>query len=42
MTAQDNVDDFIEQFTVATGEFLKGNPEPVKKCYSHRQDGNPR
>jgi ketosteroid isomerase-like protein len=44
MTAQDNVDDFIEQFTVATGEFLKGNPEPVKKCYSHHQDvtlGNP-
>jgi ketosteroid isomerase-like protein len=44
MTAQDNVDDFIEQFTLAQGELLKGNPEPAKKCYSHRQDvtlGNP-
>jgi len=44
MTAQDNVDDFIEQFTLAQGELLKGNPEPVKKWYSHREDvnlGNP-
>jgi ketosteroid isomerase-like protein len=44
MTAQDNVDDFIEQFTLAQGELLKGNPEPVKEWYSHRQDvtlGNP-
>jgi ketosteroid isomerase-like protein len=44
MTAQDNVDDFIEQFTLAQGELLKGNAEPVKKCYAHRQDvtlGNP-
>ena len=44
MTTQDDVDDFIEQFTRAQGEFVKGNPEPVKKCFSHRQDvtlGNP-
>ena len=44
MAAQHNVDDFIEQFDLAQGELLKGNPEPVKKCYSHRQDvtlGNP-
>jgi ketosteroid isomerase-like protein len=44
MTAQENVDEFIEQFDLAQGELLKGNPEPVKKCYSHRQDvtlGNP-
>jgi hypothetical protein len=30
--------------TLAQGELLKGNPEPVKKWYSHREDvnlGNP-
>jgi hypothetical protein len=26
------------QFDLATGGFLKGNPEPGKKVYSHRQD----
>jgi hypothetical protein len=31
MTAQGDVDDFIEQFTLAQGELLKRNPEPVKK-----------
>jgi len=44
MTAQDDVEELIEQFDLAVGEFLKGNPEPVKKWFSHRQDvtlGNP-
>jgi ketosteroid isomerase-like protein len=38
MTAEDNVEQLIKQFNAATGEFLKGNPEPGKKLYSHRQD----
>jgi ketosteroid isomerase-like protein len=38
MTAKDSVDELIEQFTLAQGELLKGNPEPAKKLCSHRQD----
>jgi ketosteroid isomerase-like protein len=38
MTAEDNVDELIKQLDVAVGELLKGNPEPGKKVYSHRQD----
>jgi ketosteroid isomerase-like protein len=38
VTAEDNVDDFIAQFTLAQGELLKGNPEPAKNLCSHRQD----
>ena len=38
MTALDNVDQLNEQYHLASGEFLKGNPEPVKKLWSHRQD----
>jgi hypothetical protein len=38
MTAENNIDELIKQFDVAVGEFLNGNPEPVKKVYSHRQD----
>jgi ketosteroid isomerase-like protein len=38
MTAEDNVDELIKQFDLAVGGFLKGNPEPGKKVYSHRQD----
>jgi ketosteroid isomerase-like protein len=38
MAAEDDVDDFIEQFTLAQGELLKGNPEPAKNLCSHRQD----
>jgi ketosteroid isomerase-like protein len=38
MTAEDNVDELIKQFNVTVGEFLKGNPEPGKRVYSHRQD----
>jgi ketosteroid isomerase-like protein len=35
------VDDFggaVEQYYLALGEFLKGNPEPVKKRWFHRDD----
>ena len=33
-----NFDEAVEQFHVAQGELLKGNPEPVKALFSHRDD----
>jgi ketosteroid isomerase-like protein len=38
MSAVDEVDELIEQFHLASDEFLKGNPEPVNKLWSHRDD----
>jgi ketosteroid isomerase-like protein len=38
MTAVDDVDQLIEQYQQALGEFMKGNPEPVQKLFSHRED----
>ena len=38
MAAVDDVDELVEQYQLAEGEFLKGNPEPVKKLLSHRED----
>src|SRR5215210_9496374 len=38
MAAVDDVDQLIEQFHLAAGELVKGNPEPVKKLWSHRED----
>jgi ketosteroid isomerase-like protein len=38
MAAVDDVDQLIEQYQLALGEFMKGNPEPVKKLFSHRED----
>ena len=38
MTAEDNVEELLEQFDLATRGFLKGNPGPLKKVYSHRHD----
>jgi ketosteroid isomerase-like protein len=38
MAAIDDVDQLIEQYQLALGEFVKGNPEPVKKLFSHRED----
>jgi len=38
MTAEDDVDELIEQFNLAQGELLKGNPGPVNEFVSHRQD----
>ena len=35
MAAEDDVDKLIEQFHLALGEFMKGNPEPAKKLFSH-------
>ena len=38
MSAADDVDQLITQYHQALDEFVKGNPEPVKKLYSHRED----
>ena len=38
VAAVDDVDELIEQYYRAQGEFLRGNPEPVKKLFSHRED----
>jgi len=38
MAAGEDVDELIEHYHLAQGEFLKGNPEPVKKLISHRED----
>jgi ketosteroid isomerase-like protein len=38
MVAVDDVDELIEQFHLAQGEFVKGNPEPCKRLFSHRED----
>jgi hypothetical protein len=38
MAAVDDVDQLIEQYHLALDGFVKGNPEPVKKLFSHRED----
>jgi len=38
MSAENDVDELIEQFHLASDEFLKGNPEPVNKLWSRRED----
>src|SRR5918994_6118459 len=38
MSAEDDVDQLIEQFQQALDEFLKGDPEPAKRFFSHRED----
>ncbi len=38
MGAVDDVDELIEQFHLAQGEVVNGNPEPVKRLVSHRED----
>jgi len=38
MAAVDDVDKLNEQYHLASDEFLKGNPEPVKKLWSRRED----
>src|SRR6266511_2172435 len=36
--AASDFDQVIEQSHLALGEFAKGNPEPLKGIYSHRED----
>jgi hypothetical protein len=38
MAAADDLDQVIEQYHQALGEFMKGDPEPVWKLHSHRED----
>src|SRR5918993_1920637 len=38
MSAVDDVDRLIERYHLALGEFLKGNPEPVKEMVSYKDD----
>src|SRR5215212_6308064 len=38
VAAVDDVDELIEQYYRAQREFVKGNPEPVKNLFSHRED----
>jgi ketosteroid isomerase-like protein len=38
MSAVDDVDQLIEQYHLAQGELFNGNPEPMKKLWSHRED----
>ena len=32
MTAEDKFDELVAQYDLSLGEFLKGNPEPVRRC----------
>src|ERR687885_2167192 len=34
----EGVDQLIEQYHLASDEFLKGNPEPTKRLFSHQED----
>ena len=38
MTVVDDVDQLTEQYQRGLEEFMKGNPEPVKELFSHRDD----
>jgi ketosteroid isomerase-like protein len=38
MATLDDLDEVIEQSHLALGEIVKGNPEPLKLVYSHRED----
>ena len=38
VAAVDDVHELIEQYFRAQGEFLRGNPDPVKALFSHRED----
>ena len=33
-----DLDQAVEQYHAAAGEFIKGNPDPYKGVFSHRQD----
>lgn len=38
MSAANDVDELIERYQRGLGDFMKGNPEPVKELFSHRED----
>jgi hypothetical protein len=38
LAAVDDLDEVVEQYHLAADEFVKGNPEPAKELFSHRED----
>ncbi len=38
MAAVDDLDQVVEQYHLALGEIVKGNPDPLKMMYSHREE----
>jgi hypothetical protein len=38
MAGVDGVDELIERYNLALGEFYNGNPKPVQSLWSHRDD----
>jgi ketosteroid isomerase-like protein len=38
MAAVDDLDQVVEQYHLALGEVVKGDPEPLKMIYSHRAE----
>ena len=38
MSAADDVDELIERYQLGLDDFMKGDPEPVKALFSHRED----
>jgi hypothetical protein len=38
MAMVDDLEEVIEQYHLALGEFVKGNPEHVKQLYPHQED----
>jgi ketosteroid isomerase-like protein len=38
MTTVEDLDQVIERCQLALGEFVKGDPEPMKEMFSHRED----
>src|SRR5215212_491326 len=40
MTAVDDVDELIERYHLALGEFMKGNAEPAEGLWSRREDAS--
>ena len=38
MSAIDELEELIEKYKLATAEFVRGNPEPYKMLFSHRED----
>jgi ketosteroid isomerase-like protein len=38
LAAVDDLDQVVDQSHLALGEIVKGNPEPLKAMYSHRED----
>ena len=37
MAALDDLDEVIDQFDLAQTEFVRGNPEPMNKVFSHQE-----